>query len=247
MFQTFTLPLNAIAGKGTSGTHFLWNGDIQTKRHMIMNSVLGNTKTSYVMMIRDYADMVWSRYNYFCFNVLDGDCDEIDMSKRHRSPEHFHQLIISRAHVTSSARISHGAISHGAQFGCDVGTDDFYYTHANRNIAGINDMIAAVGEDRVILVADQQLEEDPHAVYKKLAQKSDYFKLHYNMSYIEGFKKVRVNLNDVHASAHQEAGDTTLGTSVSDVPPPGTYSISGHKPMLPETRYASSMLICMHV
>jgi hypothetical protein len=87
-----------------------------------------------------------------------------------------------------------------------------------------------MGADRVLVFADKQLETNPEYVYSKLSEKISFFKDHYNATYVEGFKKVRVNLNDVHTTGGKAK------EAIEAPPSTGTYSISGHKPMLPETR-----------
>jgi hypothetical protein len=197
-----------------------------------MNTILDNPKQYFILMVRDYAEMMWSRYNYFCFNVLDGPCEKADMTERKRSPEAFHELIVSQSPV--NARIKPDGTFHdgGATLGCppDSKEDYSYYKENTKALLGIDGFTKLMGADRVLVFADKQLEENPEYIYSKLSEKISFFKDHYNATYVDGFKKVRVNLNDVHATD----GDAKM--AVKAPPSSGTYSISGHKPMLPETR-----------
>jgi hypothetical protein len=196
----------------------LYNGDINMNRHITVNAIFDTPKQYFILMVRDYAENMWSRYNYFCFVMLDGPCDDMDMSKRQRSPEAFHELIVSQAH--------------NGKFGCppDSKGDFSYFKEHTRALLGIDEFTKLMGADRVLIFADKQLETTPEYVYSKLSEKISFFKDHYNATYIDGFKKVRVNLNDVHVTG----GDTHKAIEAPSST--GTYSISGHKPMLPETR-----------
>ena len=60
-------------------------------------SMLRHPQTLYVLMTRDYAEMLWSSYNFWCRAKHDGfaSCDQsrwIDPAKHVRSPELFHEV-----------------------------------------------------------------------------------------------------------------------------------------------------------
>jgi hypothetical protein len=210
----------------------LYNGDINMKRHVIMQTIFDRPKQYFILMVRDFAEMMWSRYNYFCFNVLDGPCDKVNMTTRKRSPEEFHELIVSQGSVNRQIGPDGKFRGTGATLGCppDSKGDYSFYKEDKHNLLGIEGFKKLVGEDRVFVFVDKQLETAPEYIYAKLSEKISFFKDNYNATYVDGFKKVRVNLNDVRATGGDAKG--TVQAPVSS----GTYSISGHKPMLPETR-----------
>jgi hypothetical protein len=77
---------------------FIVDGCIDLQRNMMMYATLNGPRTLYILLTRDYAEMLWSSYNFWCRPRHDGldSCDFskwIDPKKHHRSPEQFHEVI----------------------------------------------------------------------------------------------------------------------------------------------------------
>jgi hypothetical protein len=63
----------------------------------MIRNYLRKPDTVYIVLTRNYADMVWSSYNFWCKRDYDGfDCDYshwINPITHKRSPELFHDMI----------------------------------------------------------------------------------------------------------------------------------------------------------
>ncbi|KAJ1380753.1 hypothetical protein B484DRAFT_411936 [Ochromonadaceae sp. CCMP2298] len=62
-------------------------------------------KTTYIVMVRNYADMLWSSYNFWCKPPFDGDCEysKWAVAGVHvRTPELFHSLVEADAAYNTS-------------------------------------------------------------------------------------------------------------------------------------------------
>jgi hypothetical protein len=54
----------------------LIDGCIDTQKNLMLRRLLHEPETLYIVMTRNYADMVWSSYNFWCKREYDGfDCD----------------------------------------------------------------------------------------------------------------------------------------------------------------------------
>ena len=73
------------------------DGCIDLTRNIMIRNYLRKPETFYIVLTRNYADMVWSSYNFWCKRDYDGfDCDYshwINPLTHKRSPELFHEMI----------------------------------------------------------------------------------------------------------------------------------------------------------
>jgi hypothetical protein len=74
------------------------NGCILLKSNLFIREILHNPNSFYIVLVRNYADWLWSAYNYWCDVNRDQQCDVgtqwIVPGLHKRSPEDFHQEVI---------------------------------------------------------------------------------------------------------------------------------------------------------
>ncbi len=79
------------------------DGCIDVQRNMLIQGLLRQPKTIYLVMVRNYADMIWSSYNFWCRREYDGlDCDSTRWVRGHyrRSPQLFHEMVLKDVNGT---------------------------------------------------------------------------------------------------------------------------------------------------
>jgi hypothetical protein len=169
-------------------------------------------------MMRDYADMLWSSYNFWCKREYDGvNCDYSKWAVaglHSRSPEEFHALIeADAAHNKSVVQpfyypMERPCINAGGYYNEYIGM----HLHSRQL------------QNSTILIASEELEAFPMAVARRVAHI-----IRYN---IDGMNTSTLFSTRVNT---QEAKGTDAVVS-ADSYKPGLYNISNYRPMLPETR-----------
>ena len=181
------------------------------------------------MLFRNYADWLWSAYNFWCnykydFQCCNIDpvlkkCDEVgywvDPAFHHRSPSTFHDIIlgsINGTHVESPmVDYVQQPCEHGKRF-----TQHF-----------IEMLWADVPEEHTLFIATEVMEKHPAAVWKKVARRVGLNEAHPKL---QEFASVRYNVQVSKKSRgvhnYVAAKDFTAGV----------YLVSGFKPQLNETR-----------
>jgi hypothetical protein len=74
----------------------LIDGCINPIHNMVLRrSILKDPKVLYIFLTRDYADLLWSGYNYWCDESVDQDCIESRWAipSHIRNPRHFDKMI----------------------------------------------------------------------------------------------------------------------------------------------------------
>jgi hypothetical protein len=170
------------------------------------------------VMIRDFADMLWSSYNFWCKIGFDKEgCNferwaNKDFHKR--SPENFHELIVADA-------LDQLAV-----------VQPFYYPmHRPCGNAGgyYNEYIDIhlkpyVDSNRVIVVASEELETQPLRVAQSISKRINHSIDGLDISTVT---KIRINSQDNKGASHSIQIDQYR---------PGVYNISDYRPMFAETR-----------
>ena len=170
------------------------------------------------VMVRDYTDMLWSSYNFWCKREYDGD--QCDFSKwanaalHRRSPALFHDLVQLDANRTAGVvqpfhyPMEKPCINAGGYF------TEYLDLHLySRNL-----------HNHTILVASEELDAFPLHVAHRVASITGH-----NIEGIDlsKFQQVRVNT--------QEAKGTDATIAI-DKYTPGRYNISQYQPVWAESR-----------
>lgn len=168
--------------------------------------------------MRDFTDMLWSSYNFWCKREFDGNnCDYskwADPALHHRSPQQFHDLITLDQNRTAGV------------------VQPFYYPMEKPciNAGGYYTEYLSLHlysrglQNHTILIASEELDYYPLTVAMRVARIIDY-----DISGIalSTFKQVRVNT--------QEAKGATTVIQRKNYQP-GLYNISNFQPLLPQSR-----------
>lgn len=82
------------------------DGCIDLPRNMVMRELLKQPRTLYIVMTRDYAEMLWSSYNFWCkFDYDKGTCGKtlwVFPDKQIRSPEIFRDIVLGNNNIIIS-------------------------------------------------------------------------------------------------------------------------------------------------
>lgn len=169
-------------------------------------------------MIRDYTDMLWSSYNFWCKREYDGEyCDYSKWANADhhiRSPSLFHDLISLDANHTSGViqpfyyPMERPCINAGGYY------TEYLTLHLyNRGL-----------QNYTVVIASEELDTHPQRVAERVAAV-----IGYNITGMDltAFQQVRVNT--------QEAKGTTHVIN-SDLYKPGLYNISHYEPVHSESR-----------
>jgi len=175
--------------------------------------------TLYLVMIRDYADMLWSSYNFWCKREYDGtDCDYskwADPDKHRRSPELFHDLIVADAKYNKSVV---QPFYYPMEKPC-INAGGYYSEYLQMHLFS-----RQLGQNQTIIVSGEELDAYPLHVAQRIANH-----IGYNIAGIDltSFSQVRVN-------TQEHKGDKELIGRREHRP--GLYNISQYRPMLAQTR-----------
>ena len=112
------------------------------------------------LLVRDFADWLWSAYNYWCNPLYDVHGCSLELrwvnADYHiRTPSIFHGIVqgsINGTAVPSPLRMKRP---------CDT-AKDFYLKY-------LTQLFGSVSPDQVIVIASEQLEQQPGAVWSQLA------------------------------------------------------------------------------
>lgn len=169
-------------------------------------------------MIRDYADMIWSSYNFWCkVGYDDKGCGYERWASKEfhkRSPEVFHDLIVADQQGNSSVTQPFYYPMHRP---C-INAGGYYTEYIDFHIRNY------VDEQHFIIIASEELEINPFQVAKRIADRIHY---QYTELDLKNFTKVRINSQENKGSGHSVSLDTYK---------PGVYAISDYRPMFETTR-----------
>jgi len=171
------------------------------------------------VMTRDYTDMLWGAYNFWCKPEYDGNtCSTstywTNPAVHKRSPGVFHEIV--QADKNHTPGVVH-PFWYPMERPC-VNARSYYsgvYTHLREH---------TLHDKSVILVASEELDEYPLQVAQRIAKIINYDIAGMDLT---GFSKVRVNTQE-----HKGANSFII----KDKHLPGRYNISHYQPLLPESR-----------
>ena len=170
------------------------------------------------VMVRNYADMLWSSYNFWCKREYDGEhCDYskwADPAHHRRSPELFHEL------VTLDANRTEGVVQpfyYPMEKPC-INAGGYYHEFV------LNFLASRQLQNYTVLVAAEELDAFPLHVLRRISAL-----LQYDTAGVDLEPHLRVRVNT------QELKGTTASVRLQQYRP-GRYNISGYRPMLSETR-----------
>lgn len=233
-----------VANDGTLGPHeFIVSACIELAQNLVLRQILRNPRTFYVVVVRDFADWLWSSYNYWCVEHVDAGCDPlthwVSGGVHHRSPEHFHRLVMAERPALDAAVASPMSILYTADV-CRFAKKSFYsYVH---------ELWRDVGVENTMIIASEQLEREPATVVQKLVQAIGFSHAHFSL---EDFQSVRYNTNKKVSAAPpapptrrsrgscRQMGENNV-ESASEYRK-GVYNVSGFRPVLPETQQYLSL------
>jgi hypothetical protein len=140
------------------------DGCIDLKQNVLMRNILHKPITKYIVMIRNYADMLWSSYNYWCKLGFDDDCDSTHWAKwgHARSPALFNDIIVSdkNGEVLTKNPLY---IKRPCAF-----AGGFYSEYLNNEVWSNNLRVPPILKQDTIVIASEMLEKFPKIVIQKV-------------------------------------------------------------------------------
>ena len=167
--------------------------------------------TRVILLVRDFAEMAWASFNYWCLGTLDKDCAAYaggwTLPGHYRSPELFHELVLMQKQGASNLLNS-----------ANVFEDPLPYTNRILRYERL------VGSANVLVLDSDELRHSARSAWHKIAEFLGLGGGHPNLDLFEQrlYNTHAARGSQVYskASAHQD----------------GLYSISGNRHMLPQTR-----------
>ena len=225
-FSSLPSPTRAAHGK------IYIDGCVDLSGNMQMRSILRQPKTFYIMVVRNFADWVWSAYNYWC-SEKEGNCDVsnhwTDKVHHKRSSFEFHKIVESTMTMNAS-QVSTSVstpVLNPLQFSspCDK-AKNMYRSYMNK-------LWSHVDVSNTLVIAGEDLENNPERVWSQVSSSSgmefkDFLGYDLFMEEIRKFKKYRVNTQDNKGSNEV--------TDVNNNYAHGTYSISNYEQLKLKTR-----------
>jgi len=206
------------------------------KNLLFRESILRRPKTLYIIMVRNYADMIWSSYNFWCKREYDHfGCDNTRWVTKNmtRSPQLFHDMVLKDLNGTLAPSDSpfHKGPPDMTRPCANAGG---YYTE-------YLDLVVhrSVPRSQTLLLASEQLETQPHIVWAKVSR---IMKFTTGLSIEEGgamgiwstysfslgsFLERRFNPQNAKGGSNSIARKDYA---------PGVFNISGGRPLMNETR-----------
>ncbi len=219
-----SLPRLAEVGKNKLAI----NGCIQLDSNIRLREVLISPidkvmpKITYIVLTRNYADLIWSSYNFWCNWVYDGiHCDNtrwVRPGYHHRSPETFHDIVQGDANGTT---VPHPL--HDFKRPCAFAGGYFSEWLQLR-------LWPRVPKQHTLVFASEQLDAHPQVVASRIFQRF-------------GIEDTGINFHNFSSYRYNTQQNTSAvdrGNPLNSIPRdnyvPGVFPISGNRPMLPETR-----------
>lgn len=198
---------------------FIIDGCLDSTYNMKMRELLHNPDTYYLVMIRDYADMLWSSYNFWCkvpYDPAGCNFEKWTIPGVHvRSPAIFHDLIIADRDSNMSVvqpfhypmqRPCHNAGGYYSEF--------------------IDFTLKSVPRNKIVIVSSEEMDIAPMKVVRSIVHKINVT-VNWEQFSLGNFSKVRINAQSNKGSSRS--------TNLMQYQP-GVYNISGFQPMFAKTR-----------
>lgn len=206
------------------------------KNLLFREVILRRPKTLYILMVRNYAEMLWSSYNFWCKRDYDGfSCDNTHWIKQGmtRSPELFHEMVIKDMNGTlmyNESPLHKGPpdMSHPCRYAGG------YYSEFLALF-----MLKSVPANQTLVLASEELEAKPLSVWVKVSHR---IKQITGLSIEEGgasgiWSTYAFFLGSYLERRYNPQNAKGGGNSrpIKDYTP-GVFNISGCRPMFNETR-----------
>lgn len=155
-------------------------GCIHASENIAWRQALRQPSTLYVVLTREYSELVWSAYNYWCDPSFDPVCTGTLLPKKNvRTPELF------EAGVTASARGVSIRAPSSLLSSCQ-GAKSYY--GAFLSLVG-----PRLGWENLFIVASEELSSNAPAVWSRLSQRVNTSSYNLDHPGMSSFSRVRVN------------------------------------------------------
>lgn len=206
------------------------------KNLLFREAVLRRPKSLYIIMVRNYADMLWSSYNFWCKVAYDGfACDNTRWVKvgMNRSAELFHAMVLKDRN--GALREKDSPLHRGPpDMSRPCQNAGGYYSEYLDMF-----LFKSVPKNETLLLASEMLETNPLAVWRKVASKmKELTSVSLDEGGAMGISKTYTfalgSFTDRRYNAQSAKGGKQY-IALKDYRP-GVFNISGHKPMVKATR-----------
>lgn len=165
-------------------------------------------------LFRNYADWIWSAYNFWCSPTYDLHCSSgtwVNPDEHHRSADAFHDIVNGAINETSvPSPLSFHPCENGYRF--------------NRRF--VEKLWAAVPVENTLFLASELLSDDPAEVWRHISRRTGLNETHPAMS-----KFMSVRYNTQVAARSKGANNAISKENFTE-----GYLVSGFQPMLNATR-----------
>eukprot|EP01035_Chromulina_nebulosa_P019954 gene19954-25922_t len=138
-----------------------------------MRGLLRNPKTLYIVMTRNYADMLWSSYNFWCRWDIDGtSCDSTRWAKvgiHIRSPDIFHEIVSADVYNRPLANDTKNPMFNSRPCAYAGG----YYSEFL-----LLNLWNKMSRNQTIAIASEELSSNPLNVWYKISKRFDGLSYH---------------------------------------------------------------------
>jgi hypothetical protein len=183
----------------------------ETLREMLR---LKPTSMKVLLTIRDYAERAWAAYNFWCLPQVDG-CPEFTITTKadYRSPEMFHEIVLAQVRNLTLNLWLPTLLREAPRYYRD----------------NIHQYAAVIPPQDLHVIHSKELETSPEVVWKGIAKFVNHSLISPSAPHpqIKLFQSRRYNTQQHKGSANFQSSKDYTGES---------YSITGNRPMLPETR-----------
>ena len=213
------------------------DGCVDTHKNLMIRKLLRRPETLYIVMVRNYADMIWSSYNFWCKREYDGyDCDNTRWVKPHynRSASLFHEIIVKDSKNELEQKT--GSPFHGAQVRPCGNAEGYYYEYLNYMMwkdMGGQFSTRRTDANHTLLFANEALEKDPMQIWSRVAA---YFGIP-TPNPEDGGGLYKFNIGDFaeYRTNTQSMKGGTEHVLAKDYKP-GKFAISNYEAMFKDTR-----------
>lgn len=215
---------------------------LDTQKNLMLRRVMYEPKTLYVIMTRNYADLVWSSYNFWCQRDYDGPehCDNtrwVKLGVHNRSADSLHEMIVKdkanklNFHDTPF----HDSLVRPCE-NAGMFVENYLKTLLwNDQAGGGKYTTRGTDPEHTLVIASEVLEINPLSVWQKISNYFNMITSHINGSNnLNNFEFQLGNFSDFRANTQDNKG-TQAHTSIASYKP-GLFAISGYKPLRDDTR-----------
>ena len=155
------------------------DGCIDWRKNLMFRKIFRKPETLYIVMTRNYADMIWSAYNFWCKVQYDGyECDSntkwVKPEYHNRSADLFHAIVTKDMNNTLGP---HDSPLHDAMARPAANAGGYFTEHFEINLwqdQGGKFSTSRIEKARTMAIASEQLESHPLDVWSRVAT---YFKM----------------------------------------------------------------------